>query len=195
MNAVSEEVSYIPSWYDAYHSHLSRLAVLLGHRQEDAEDLVSQFFVGLMEKRIDEELILNPQAFLTTAFKRKLIDIHRQAKSKLFIVTDDIPRQARCSQPTVLEAMEQKQVQEDLVKKMQAAYKTLPERCKKVIYMKYYEGLSHDEIAAQTGLSKRSVYNNIFEGIKHLRCQLNNTSQAVNPMAFIPFLSVVAALN
>lgn len=192
MIAVSEVVSYIPSWYDAYHIQLTRLAVLLGHQQEDAEDLVSQFFLELMEKNIDEATIVNPKAYLTTAFKRRLIDVYRKTKTKLFVVTDELPVKTRCSQPTVQETMEQMQTSSRWIAQLRKAYEVLPERCKKVIYLKFYEGLSNDQIALQTGLSRRSVYNNVFEGVKLLRKELADSSLALDMVAVIPMLALVS---
>jgi len=51
----------------------------------------------------------------------------------------------------------------------------LPNRQKELIVLKFYEGLSYDEIVQKTGLSHRTVYNKIHEGLKKLKLDIATT--------------------
>jgi len=72
----------------------------------------------------------------------------------------------------------EQQQKAELIQKIKAVYEKLPPRCKKVIFYKFYEGLTTEQIAQKTGLSQRSVYNNLFEGLKLLRADLVQTKHS-----------------
>lgn len=175
MNLINEINPLINNWYEVYRPHLTRMALMLGYQNDDAEDFVSQFFLDLIEKNIDCETVANPQAYLSTAFKRKLIDHHRRSKSRLYAVTDEILERHKGSDLSAQEKMEQTQYNSDMVIHIRNAFHNLPARCKKVIYLKFYKNLNTEQIALQTGLTKRSVYNNLFEGIKTLRAEMGHS--------------------
>jgi DNA-directed RNA polymerase specialized sigma24 family protein len=68
--------------------------------------------------------------------------------------------------------MEEKESALLVTNNLNLIYEKLPGRLKKVIFLKFYEGLTNDQIMTQTGLSLRSVYNNLSEGIKMMRFEM-----------------------
>jgi RNA polymerase sigma-70 factor (ECF subfamily) len=134
-----------------------------GYSREELSDIINQFFLDLLEKNIDPRTIDNPQAYLATAFRRKLIDHYRGSSKNMFV--DEAEILERHAEPSIQDKLEQLQANTELIKQLRRAYKKLPERCQKVVYLKFYNGLNTEQIAAQTGLSKRTVYNNLFEGV------------------------------
>jgi RNA polymerase sigma-70 factor (ECF subfamily) len=91
----------------------------------------------------------------------------------------------------VLDNLVRLQSNEELLASIRAAFNRLPARCQNVIHLKYYEGLSTEQIAERTGLNTRSVYNNLYEGIKALREELRNS----NPrLKFAAIFSLLPAL-
>ncbi|MDB5275708.1 MAG: polymerase sigma factor, sigma-70 family [Ferruginibacter sp.] len=48
----------------------------------------------------------------------------------------------------------------------------LPARQKELIILKFYEGLSYEEIVQQTGLAPRTVYNKMHEALKKLKLEM-----------------------
>lgn len=185
MNLAKEKFSHIHRWYEENRASLVRMAVMLGHQKDEADDFVNQFFLDLLEKNIDPDLVTNPQAFLSTAFRRKLIDHYRRskAKAKMYVVGGEI--NDRLSEPSAQEAIEQTNDNTELVNQIRKAFLKLPDRCQKVMYLKFYKGLSTEQIALQTGLTKRSVYNNLFEGIKILRAGMSQLAPGIQYAAII----------
>lgn len=185
----SNPSSSIPVWYQTYQQHLSTMACRLGYGKEEVEDLLSSFFLDLLEKNIDWTTVTHPQAYLSTAFRRKLIDYNRNPRRRMFVVTSELPEQ-----PLELSAaspLEQVQNSRELVEQIKRAYSQLPERCRKVIYLKFYKGLTTAQIAAQLGLSKRSVYNNLFEGIRLLRTEMGRSSPGISYAALMSLLPIL----
>ncbi|MEX6688809.1 sigma-70 family RNA polymerase sigma factor [Danxiaibacter flavus] len=175
MNEAQEISVHVNNWYSTYHLHLANIGMRLGYGREETKDAIHQFFLDLLEKKVDPASIDNPQAYLSVAFKRKLIDLHRSASRQKMINYSDLPDFQ--TSPSVQETIEQIQASTELIANIRKAYFNLPARCRNVIYLKFFEGLTTEQIAERTGLSKRSVYNNLFEGVKLLRADL----QAVSP--------------
>ena len=183
----------LDKWYQTFQYSFMSIGLKFGYRQDEIRDFINQFFLDLLEKKIDPATINNPQAYLSTAFRRKLIDHYRQSnKSRLIVIKDDYENYA---QPSVQETLEQTESNMELINALRKAYKKLPSRCRKVIDLKFYKGLSTEEIALQTGLNKRSVYNNLFEGVKLLREELHRSSPGIQIAALISCLGFVIATS
>ena len=53
--------------------------------------------------------------------------------------------------------------------KLSNALKKLTKRQLEIIELRFFENLSYDEIAAKTSLTQRTVYNIVYEAVRHLR--------------------------
>ena len=181
----------LDKWYETFQCTFMNMGLKLGYRQDEVHDFINQFFLELLEKKIDPETINNPKAYLSTAFRRQLVDHYRQSnKNRLLVIKDSYENY---TQPSIQETLEGIESNKELINALRNAYKKLPARCGKVIDLKFYKGLTTEEIALQTGLSKRSVYNNLFEGVKLLREELNRTAPAIQIAALISCLGFVVA--
>lgn len=179
---------HVHSWYATFHLHLVQVAIRWGHGEEESRDLVQQFFLELLQKNLEPEGIQHPKAYLTRAFWRKLIDDNRHAKQqKQKAILADTP----AYEPSVLETLVHTQANEELLASIRAAYNRLPARCRKMIHLKYYEGLTTEQIAERTGLNTRTVYNNLYEGIKALREELTKTHPRTKFAAIFSLLPLI----
>ena len=181
----------LEKWYQTFQYNFMNIGLKFGYQKEEVTDLINQFFLDLLEKRIDLEKINNPQNYLSTAFRRKLVDHYRQSGKTRVVVLKDTD--VNYAEPSIQETLEQIESNVELINALKNAYENLPARCKKVIDLKFYKGMATEEIALQTGLTKRSVYNNLFEGIKLLREELSFTSHCGQFSALISCLGIVIA--
>lgn len=182
----------LEKWYESFRSRFLAIGLTLGYKKEELADIINQFFLDLLEKNIDTRDISSPEAYLTTAFRRRLIDYHRRSVVKpAFTDTDSIID--NYTVPSAQDMLERAQENLEQVHKIKTAYNKLPKRCRKVIYLKFYEELNADQIALRTGLNKRTVYNNLFEGIKLLRRELQQTSGGLSLSVALPLLAVTLA--
>ena len=184
----SQQIQY---WYDSFKFCFVNIGLKLGYSENELGDIISKFFLELLEKNIDPTTIDNPQAYLSTAFRRKLTDHYRSTRKNRFVDVDNIPEEY--IEPSVQDILEQAQSNTELIGRIRRAYEKLPKRCQKVIYLKFYEGLSTEQILEKTGLSKRSVYNNLFEGIKILRVELSEKQADVKFAALLSLLGLAIA--
>lgn len=188
--ALSADISrQFHHWYETFQYTFMNMGSRLGYQQDEIKDIIDQFFLDLLEKKIDPASIQNAQAYLSTAFRHKLIDHYRKhSKVRTVAVRADDESYAEVSVQDIIEKMETNTA---LINAVRRAYKKLPARCRKVIDLKYYQGLSTEEIALQTGLTKRSVYNNLFEGIKLLSEELKHTNPGMHVAALLSALAFV----
>jgi len=155
----------IDTWYCTYKGKLLAIACQKGYSYEEAKDIVQQFFLDLLQKETGD--VKNPEAFLLTAFKRRLIDLYRANHRPLVSDSCAVP-------PSALEIIEELETNRELVNRLEDAYKRLPARYRRVIYLKYYQGLTTEQIAETTGFTCQTVYNNLSKGIRQLRLNLEN---------------------
>lgn len=175
--------------YESCKPALHTIGTRFGYGEEELKDLINQFFLDMLEKEVDFSPVSNPEAYIYTAFKRKLIDHYRKNKQqlqmgKLYVVEN-------VYEPSVQEAMEKLQGNAELMRKIMVAYDKLPARCRKVIFLKYYKGAGTDEIAEQTGCSRRTVYNNLFTGITLLRNELTAVQRVTETTSLVMMLTLL----
>ncbi|PUZ30207.1 RNA polymerase sigma-70 factor, ECF subfamily [Chitinophaga costaii] len=186
MSAVNGYRDQVTSWYSGYYEKFLAMGIKFGLDAETVKDIVNQFFLDLLEKDIDTATIVSPVSYLTTGFKRRLIDHYRASRHTRERLTE-LPEDYTTNTVSQLEVLQQNEM---FVSSVRNAYLQLPDRCRKVIYLKFYQGKTTEQIVEQTGLCKRTVYNNLFEGIKLLRMQL----QHVVPEFQLAYLSVLLPL-
>lgn len=135
------------------------------------KDAIQQLFLYLWEKRGNIQTANNVKSYLVTSFLRKLSDDWKKTTriSKLQVVSSDYTTETPL---TPEEYLIKKDEQHRSFEMLQSYINELPARQKELIFMKFYEGLSYDEIVQQTGLSHRTVYNKIHEALKKLKLDI-----------------------
>lgn len=69
------------------------------------------------------------------------------------------------------------QMDEDRKKHLVSALQHLSKREKEIIYLRFYDGLSYEEIASMMEISVKTAYNSVHNAIGHLRKSLTVKSQ------------------
>jgi len=156
--------------FSRHFNHLIAIGLNQGFELQEVKDVIHQLFLEFAEKRIDIADLTNPGSYIITAFRHKLVD-HSRINKKRAAILVSLSSGAGVER-SIQQEIENAEEMAALTGRLKMVYDRMPKRCRKVIFLKYYEGLSNEEIAARTGLSIRSVYNNLFEGIKLLRADL-----------------------
>lgn len=190
METTVNTTKWVQDSYSAYRSHFINMGTRLGFGKEELSDIISQFFLDLLEKNIDPGSIRHPKTYLSTAFRRKLVDHYRSHRQVPKVCDADAVADAVVV-PSIQETLEAIQSNTELIANIRRAFDKLPNRSRQIIYLKFYEGLSTEEIALRTGLEKRTVYNQLHEGIKFLRKEL---SQGASGIRFSTMLSLLPLL-
>jgi RNA polymerase sigma factor (sigma-70 family) len=155
------------------------------------KDVIQQLFLYLWEKRETIQDARDVKSYLITSFLRKLTSDWKKSEQSgvLKVVWGSYPEDP---QPNPEEKLIHKDQQNHLSKLLMDRINELPSRQKELITLKFYEGLSYQEIVQRTGLSHRTVYNKIHEGLKKLKLDIVK-SQYPQSAALLSFLYVLAS--
>ncbi|MFC0772101.1 RNA polymerase sigma factor [Terrimonas alba] len=155
------------------------------------KDTIQQLFLYLWEKRSTIDEAKNVKTYIITSFLRKLTGDWKKSEKtgSLQVVWNHYSEDP---QPNPEENLIRKDEQHHLFKLLMHHISDLPNRQRELIVLKFYEGLTYEEIVQKTGLSHRTVYNKIHEALKKLKLDMA-TSQHVHDAALMLLVSVLAS--
>ncbi len=151
------------------------------------KDTIQQQFLYLWEKRETIKEAKNVKSYLITSFLRRLnYDWKKSASTgNLEVVWNNYVKDP---QPTPEENLIKKDQQYHLSRLLMNHIKALPNRQKELLVLKFYEGLTYEEIVQKTGLAHRTVYNKIHEALQKLKLEMGKKQYS-----YIAVLSIVVA--
>lgn len=155
-------------WFaEEVHPHEPALRAYLQARfptLADHDDLVQETYTRLLRAK-DTVGVRYPKAFLFTAARNAAFDLFRRRRAHpTESVTDQTELVALDEQPSAAEALDQRYELEVLAD----AVRSLPDRCRQVIMLRYLDGLAYKEIADQLGISPETVKVHMAKGMR--RC-------------------------
>ncbi len=151
--------------YDHYHDYLLYISLQKGFSLEQAKDGVNDLFLYIFENRTKLAHIKQHHNYLVTSFLRKLFRKgHFNRLQSLSTGCDHIFSEMI---PPVTDP--EPEEEEQLSRTVKDYIAKLSYRQAKMIYQKFYVGLSYEEIAASNGVSIKTAYNTILQAIVKLR--------------------------
>jgi RNA polymerase sigma factor (sigma-70 family) len=143
---------------------------------ELVKDCIQELFIGIWDSRARLSSNVNPRAYLVASLRRAL---HRKLQ-----VESRISKAADLSEYFDLEtSIEEKLIHSEKTarqaKLISHVVNLLPKRQKEVIYLKFFQDLSRDEIADIMGNSPQTVSNLLQLALKRLRTDIQYLSPVV----------------
>lgn len=126
-----------------------------------AEDVVQDCFVRMLERGDGERQMDNEKAYLYTIVRNNCLDQLRKRNP----IDANITPQDLDGSITDEEAAERSAREAELW----TAIDTLPEKCRKVLLMSKRDNMKYREIAAEMGISEKTVEHQIGKALKILR--------------------------
>jgi len=155
------------------------------------KDAIQQQFLYLWEKRTSLQMAHNVRTYLITSFLRRLSDYSKKDKRAAGLRDEDIDQFINTAM-TPEENMIAKDGQKYLNQFLMDRINSLPPREKELVILKFYQGLSYNEIVEETGLAHRTVYNKIHEALKALKLNMESENISYN-IAISHVLTVILA--
>lgn len=153
--------------YSVYFSALKTLAIYYVKDEHEAEDLVQEVFITLLESTHRFESMEEVKYFLYNVLKNKCISHYRKQKVR------DNYRQKMQEAEEPREDFWEKVLEEDVYANLMAAIEVLPPQCRLVMQLTL-EGLKISEIAAQLRISEDTVKEHKQNGKRKLMRMLDN---------------------
>ena len=160
--------------YDAfstlYKRYLKELYVFGLNYSDDSDllsDVIQELFIDFWRKRESTKDVENVKAYLYTSFRFKL-NTHSDHLNKSKTAFSDIiiPED---TEPFEEEPDDEKEKRLQILKNK---LENLPEKQKEILYLKYYQNLSNEEISKKVNINYQSVANLLQRALKNLRSKL-----------------------
>lgn len=152
--------------YSHYHDYLIYLGNLKGATLDKSKDGINDLFLYVFENRTRLQHIRNHHNYLVTAFIRNLFrKPHFSAEEGLEL--QDLPGMP--VYPSAEAAYIQQTTQKQVTEILQAYINELSDSQTKVVYQKFYLGLTYEEIARVNNISVKTAYNTIYNSVEKLR--------------------------
>jgi RNA polymerase sigma-70 factor (ECF subfamily) len=133
--------------------------------EDTCKDLAQEVFVELWRKRADLDIHTSLRAYLRRAGLNRALNFIKTNKR---IVLEE-PEDKHQTVDDTPHEINIKHRQEDLEEALHEAIERLPEKCRLVFNLSRFEHLSHREIAAQLGISVKTIENQITKAMRLLR--------------------------
>lgn len=139
----------IPALYEAHWRSLVRLAVLLVDDVSSAEDVVQDAFIALHRKA---DSLRDPAAALAYV-RTSVVNLSRSMLRRRHVARKHL----KVAEPEATAAADHDVLLRDEHRATFAAVHALPQRQQEVLILRYWSGLSEQEIAQTLGISVGSV--------------------------------------
>lgn len=158
--------------YNSNYPHLLRFGLKLCGNDELVKDCITQLFLQLWSKQAQLKPVANVPAYLFTALKRQLLD-QLAYQSRLHDAISRMIGKDAENELSYEEIIIRVQQDDEMKQRLREAMKALTPRQTELVRLKFFEGLSYEEIAAQTSQTVKTAYNTIYDAIKTLRKKLS----------------------
>lgn len=150
--------------FEKNYSSLLLFGVNFGASRAETEDCIQDLFLKFCE---NEHLILgadHPKAYLQVSLRRQLLKQKRKQESpnnNLKILEISVPSYED-------QIIKQQNAVQDAIA-VQNALSSLSKSQKTIMTMRFYRGMSYEDIAGKLGITKRTVYNQVHDAMKKMK--------------------------
>ncbi len=163
-HAVSEMMQY-------YYADLYQYSLKIAGDADLSKDCIQEVFMEIWTKREKLSDVNYIKPYLFKSLRRRIVYHKTQKKKELDNLEADFDV-VFSQEDFLIHEQNTKERQEKLVK----ALNQLSKRQREAIYLKFYEGLSYEEIAEIMGITYQPLYNLIYKSLKLLREYLSACS-------------------
>lgn len=132
-----------------------------------AEELTQEVFIRLWKSRASINMNQNPKSYLNTIAKNLALNYLRSQTKQARLKEELWERSQRFSSNP-----EDQLVFKDYQAIFNSILEELPQKKRDIYVLSKHHGKTHDEIATELGLSKKTVKNNLWEAFKLIRTRL-----------------------
>lgn len=174
--------------FNRYYHDLYRYGLNLTPRKELVRDSIHSLFVTLWDQKENIGEMRSPKAYLLASLRRKIMKSIHQEKSRDALYSAHLFSE-NVVEISVEESIIRNELAEGRKKALETALDLLPLRQKEVLFLKYYNGMSYEEIEEILAINNQSIRNHIYRAIQKLRTHLVEKKSIPGLyLALIPFL-------
>ncbi|MCX2475863.1 RNA polymerase sigma-70 factor [Pedobacter sp. MC2016-05] len=169
--------------FELYKNRVYSFVVRFVHSKADAEEIVQDTFFTIWQKRDTLPNIEHPRNYIYTIVRNKTYNYLNQAAKNQKILA-----QLWANMQVESNGIEEQTDFKDSEMLINRGLANLSEQKQQIFKMSRFDGLSHEEIALQVGLSKSRVKNVIVDVLKYLRHYLSINTLKISITAYFVWL-------
>ncbi len=168
--------------YTHYYHYLSFIGFKKGANAGKVKDCINDLFLYLWENRKKLTNIKDHHSYIITAFLRKLFRKENFSEAYSLEVYE-LP--GYTATPSVESLYIRQNIQDDVSKILKTYVSQLPEKQRKMVYQKFYLGLSYKEISGINNVSVNTVYNTVYKAVDKLKLLISKEHLSMLSLAII----------
>jgi RNA polymerase sigma-70 factor (ECF subfamily) len=157
----SDDETAFSSMYDRYWDRLLSIAYKHSKDRSTAKEIVQELFISLWNRRNTLQ-IENPGSYLATAVKFSVFKMYYREHERTGKLRSNLSFEENYSIDELISA-------KFLEEYLNGIVETLPEKCRMVFKYSREQGMKIPEIAAQMGISEKTVEAHLTKSLKILR--------------------------
>lgn len=163
-----EEAAY-KELFCLFYKPLLRFAYTFCHSNEMAEEIVSDVFISIWQRRTTLEEINNLKVYLYISTKNAALKYLLKQQKQVAITIDDlqVELQSQYNDP------EQLMMTAEMMARVEQAISHLPPRCKLVFKLIKEDGLRYKEVAEILGISVKTIDNQLAIALQKIGKAIN----------------------
>ncbi|TWF45348.1 RNA polymerase sigma-70 factor (ECF subfamily) [Chitinophaga polysaccharea] len=158
--------------YERLYFYLVNYGIRICGDIEITKDAINDLFLEIWDQRHKQPEVANVKSYLLTWLRRRIFaDIHHSKKT-----TEAAGAWSDTATPHELsyeECIVAIQTSDEIKQKIRRAMAALTPRQKELIQLRYFDGLSMEEVSQRTGISTKTVYNTLGSALKCLSAELS----------------------
>ncbi|WP_166437138.1 RNA polymerase sigma factor [Niastella caeni] len=182
--------------YKLYYQEIRYFTFKMLGSKEESEDITTEIFLKLFKIHERFTTQVNIKAFLYASAKNSCIDHIRKVKRRKTIKKDFSDTSTgefanEIEDVTVEHAI----IETVMIKEIYEAVEGLPDKCRQIFKMLYYEGLKPDVIAHQLSITPETVRSQKRHALELLRVRLSDNQMALAVILTLSLLECGQYLN
>lgn len=182
--------------FNLYYDDLYGYGLKLSKRPELTKDCIHELFVVLWDRREHLADVKSIKAYLLASLRRSVLKKITRRRKYFEDDTDPLENASEIQfSPEVL--LIKDEVKADMMEALYKALDDLPSRQKEVLYLKYFNGMTYDEIEDILSIKYQSIKNHIYRAISNLRDIMGDdiTKIAISILPFLLLVKVFLSFN
>lgn len=182
----------IKAWeqiFKLFYKDLYGYGIKLSTRPELTKDCIQELFVVLWDRREHLNEVESVKAYLLASLRRSLLKKMKKKRRHYVEWNGEVHTSVEI-QFSPEDIIIRDEIKADKRNALYKALDLLPDRQKEVLYLKYFNGMSYDEIEEILSINYQSTRNHIYRAIKKLREIVNDhfSEIAISLLPFLVFL-------
>lgn len=186
---VNGNISAYEHIFKKYYGDLYGYGLKLCGDPELVKDMVQELFTMIWERKHDLGHILSLKVYLLVVLRRRMLNALKEKRHERTIIQEYKwePDMSFSIEEIIIEDEKASELKEKLIK----AINSLPDRQREVLYLRFYNGMSYEEIEEILSINYQSIRNHVHRAMTRLREIMHEETPIIIGLLIICFEGII----